>query len=60
MIKLSEIEWNIEVVKGLTFEQFQEKIAHYEKIGKLSKTSDSEVRKFYEKLTGVVTSKKNK
>lgn len=59
-MKLSEIKWNIEVVKALTFDELKDKIVHFEKIGKLDKCSDAEIRKFYESITGkkVETSKK--
>lgn len=51
MIKLSESQWNVEVVKELTFAEFAQKVEHFINIGKLLKCSDSEIRKFYEALT---------
>ncbi len=59
--KLSNSQWNAEVVKELTFEQFSEKAIHFEKVGTLEKSSDSEKRKVYESITGKkVETNKNK
>ena len=51
MIKLSEMKWNVEVVKQLTFDEFKLKVEHFINIGKLLKCSDAEIKKFYESLT---------
>jgi len=61
-MKLSEMKWNVEVVKALTFDELKDKVVHFEKIGKLDKCSDTEIRKFYEGITGekIETSKKMK
>lgn len=52
MIKLSDSQWNKEVVKGLSIEEFKLKVEHFINIGKLLKCSDSEIRKVYEEITG--------
>ena len=52
MIPLTKMQWSVEVVKELTFDEFAHKVEHLVKIGKLLKCSDAEVRKFYEGITG--------
>jgi hypothetical protein len=54
MIKLSEMKWNPEVVKELTFEEFKVKVDHFVIIGKLLKCTDLEIRKFYEGIADKV------
>jgi hypothetical protein len=54
MIKLSEMKWNHEVVKELSFDEFKLKVEHFINIGKLLKCSDAEIRKFYEGIAGKV------
>ncbi len=61
MIKLSDLQWNLEAVKAMDFDKFKLIVEHYAENGKVDKCSDSEIRKFYENLTGVkVESNKEK
>jgi hypothetical protein len=53
MIKLSDTQWNKEVVKDLSIEEFKLKVEHFVELGKILKCSDSDIRKFYESLTGI-------
>jgi hypothetical protein len=53
MIKLSDSQWNKDVVSALSLEEFRLKVEHFVEIGKFLKCSDLEVRKKYEELTGV-------
>lgn len=59
MIKLSEVEWSVDEVKKQSFDYFKENIELLVSVGNLFKPSDSEVKRVYERLTGL-TIKKNK